>query len=76
MTMDAELPTTRAEAKAQGYLLVGAFGLPGHENSEIWASSVDAAAVRAAYDQIDENNLRLDSIEDVLEAGGVWVADL
>ncbi len=69
--------TTDCEARKAGLVYVGEFATTwaGDNRQHIFASSADFAAVKAAYDAIDDGDLGPNVLDSVFAAGGVYVAE-
>ena len=66
---------TTNEAKATGMVLVGEWGFGASNAGHIWAAPENVAAVKAAYDAIEDGDMGPDVLADVYAAGGVYVQE-
>lgn len=73
-TIERVAPETMRQARRDGYVTIGEFGLP-PSAGYIVATKDQADAVRAAYDAIVEGDLGDDVLDDVLEAGGLYLTE-
>jgi hypothetical protein len=69
--------TTDREAKKAGLMYVGEFATTwaGDSRQHIFAATEDFAAVKVAYDAIDDGDLGPTVLDDVLAAGGCYVSE-
>lgn len=68
---DGIMATT--QAKTAGMVMVGEWGFGASDAGHIWAKPEDAAAVRAAYDAIEDGDMGPGVLDDVRAAGGVYI---
>jgi hypothetical protein len=71
-------PKDYREAKAAGMVMVGEWGWGStiRPAGGIWCQPENEVAVKAAYDAIPEQDLSSDVLDDVKDAGGVFVPDV
>ena len=65
----------KTQSNTAGLIRVGDFGFGKNDQSGIYCRPEDRAAVQVAYDAIDEDNLRDDTLDDVRAAGGIYIEE-
>lgn len=61
--------------KTAGLVKIGEFGFSSTDTGTMWAKPEDVAAVRAAWNEIDEDDTSRAAIRPTIDAGGIWIPD-
>lgn len=70
-----QAPQNAHEAKQMGYVMIGEWGRSENHAGQIWCRPEDREEVQQAYDDIDENDPSQNALDDVKEAGGIYLDD-